>query len=116
MQLPNNTVPSESNFLAPFFAGAGKSSAAADALTSVGVPAGEGKFDQLFDGLQGSPKQPGTPTPVEMANLGFVACPMPFVPVVPAEEPLAIAASGVAETEASLEEGESPVGSEVPAP
>lgn len=114
MQLPNNTVPSESNFLAPFFGGAGKSSAAAEALTSVGVPAGEGKFEQLFDGLQGSPKQPGTPTPADMASLGFVACPMPFVPVAPAEELVVATASGIAETEVSVLEGECPAGSEFP--
>jgi hypothetical protein len=116
MQLPNNTVPSESNFLAPFFAGAGKSSAAAEALTSVGVPAGEGKFDQLFDGLKGSPKQPGTTTPAEMAGLGFVVCPMPFVPVAPAEEPVVLTESGVVETEGSSEDGESPVAGEVSFP
>lgn len=116
MQLPNNTVPSESNFLAPFFAGAGKSSAAADALTSVGVPANEGQFDQLFDGLKGPPKQPGTPSPAEMASLGFVRCPMPFVPVAPVEEPVAMAESDVTETETSLEGGESSVGSEFPLP
>ena len=113
MQLPNNTVPSESNFLAPFFAGAGKSSAAADALTSAGAPAGKGKFDQLFDDLKGSPRQTGSPTPAELAGLGFVACPMPFVPVAPAEEPVLLTESGVAETEGSLEDGEASVAVEV---
>ena len=116
MQLPNNTVPSESNFLAPFFAGAGKSSAAADGLTSAGVPAGEGKFEQLFDGLKGAPKQPGTTTPAEMTSLGFIACPMPFVPIAPVDETVTIAESGVAETQGSREEGEASVGYEFPLP
>jgi hypothetical protein len=103
MQLPNNTVPSESNFLAPFFPGAGLSSADAETLTSVGVSPGKGKFDQLFDGLRPSPKPAGPQSPAELATLGFVACPTPFVPVAPAGELAAIAESDLGEPDATLD-------------
>ena len=110
MQLPNNTVPSESNFLAPFFPGAGLSSADAETLTTVRAPADAAKFDQLFDGLRPAPKPTAAQPSAELVNLGIVACPMPFVAGAPVDESIAAAQTDLEETDVSMEEEGSAAG------
>lgn len=99
MQLPKNTVPNEPNFLAPFFPGAGRTSADADALSTVGTAAGKGEFGELFadltTGITPAPKTADSASDALLANADLVFCPVPFVPVNVVEQPVATTESDV---------------------
>lgn len=120
MQLPTNTAPSESNLLAPFFSGAGLSSADADALSAVGTNSGKGGFGELFADLTTAttaPKPAGSPSDALLANAELVFCPVPFVPVAAAEQPVAMTGLEVDAAHAISTEGEATaVESALPAP